>query len=371
MACLKLTMFVPMKVVSLTILMSFILFSIKVGVCMKQTGTCRPICTVSDCITVNQDSVDFKTAEKTCHDRNGELMTFQSEADESILDFLGQELNGNFWIGLRLPDTACSNLSALLRGYEWTSVGMDRNFTPSFNTWKDNVTVCSPHCVSLSNEQKWTERLCSEKTDGFLCKTKPEDACQAQFFKSSKGCKTAPCEHTCKDVRGGYICSCFNGYIPDSKDPSRCKMHCATEKCPAICERSDGCECPDGFIENEGFCEDIDECSMQQCEQNCKNYFGGFFCSCKEGHILKDQVKCSRANGTTKIVPAFVRPPIKKNSPRGSSASARSFIWIWIFITVAVVVLICVVRYYVVKRQKRREQSSNQRSAAPVNNTDC
>ncbi|CAK6968090.1 thrombomodulin [Scomber scombrus] len=367
-----------MKVMSLTILMSvFFLFSIKVGICMKQTGTCRPICTVSDCITVNQDSVDFKTAEKTCRDRNGELMTFQSEEDESILDFLGQELNGNFWIGLRLPDTACSNLSALLRGYEWTSVGMDRNFIPSFNAWKDNVTVCSPHCVSLSNDQKWTERLCSEKMDGFLCKTNPKDACQAQFFKSSKGCGSVPCEHDCTDVSGGYICSCYKGYIPDSRDPSHCKMHCGREKCPTICDRYGVCNCPDGFIMNERFCEDIDECSMQQCEQHCKNYFGGYLCSCKEGQILKDQVKCRRAEGgerfdvNTTIVTSLVKPAAKNNSPQGSSASASSFIWLWIFISVAVVVLICAVRYYVVKRQKRREQSSNPPTAAPVKNTDC
>lgn len=383
MACLKLTVFVPMKVMSLTIFMSFFfLFFIETGVCMKQTGTCRPICGGADCITVNQDRVDFETAEETCRNRNGELMTFQAETDESLLDILNQELYGNFWIGLRLPADACSNLSAPLRGYDWTSVGVHRNFIPSFSTWKDNVKVCSPHCVSLSNDQKWTERLCSDKTDGFLCKTNHKDACQVQelsdpnVFQSSNGCTDGPCEHQCTDVIGGYICSCFKGYIPDSTDPRQCKIHCAEEICPLSCESRDVCSCPEGYIKNEDYCEDIDECSMQECDQECNNTFGGFFCSCREGYILKDKVKCAKSGGsqhlvdTPQIATGFVQPTAKNNTQKASSASAGSFIWIWIFIAVAMVVLICVVRLYVVKRQKHRERSSNQKSAA-VDNTDC
>ncbi|KAM7376694.1 hypothetical protein PAMP_006407 [Pampus punctatissimus] len=381
MACLKLAVFVPVKVMSLTILMSVIfLSSVKTGVCMKPTATCWAVCSGTDCITVNQDRLDFKKAEETCRNRNGELVTFQTHTDETILYNLSQELYGNFWIGLRLPANACSNLSAPLRGYEWTSVGMHGNDIPLFNTWKDNVKVCSSYCVSLSNNQMLTERLCSDKTDGFLCRTNHKDACQAtelsdpNFFRSSKGCSDGPCEHICTDVNGGYICSCFKGYIPDSKDPKQCKMHCAEQKCPVICDTNTDniCFCPEGFIRNEKFCEDIDECSMQECQQQCKNTFGGFSCSCKEGFILKGQVNCIRADNsehfvvTTPIVIDLVKPTLKI-----SSVSASSFIWLWICIAVAVAVLICIVRFYVVKLQKRREQNSNQRSAAPVDNNEC
>lgn len=386
MACLQLTVFVPVKVMTVTILMSVIvLLSIKTGFGMKQSGACRPFCTGSDCITVHQDRVDFKTAEEACRDRNGELVTFQPETDENILDILSQEFNGNFWIGLRLPSGACSNLSAPLRGYEWTSGSIHRSFVPSHGTWKDGVKVCAPRCVSLSGDQKWTERLCSDKIDGFLCKTKHKDACQAQelsdptVFQSSQGCLVGPCEHTCTDVKGGYKCSCFKGYIPDSKDPRQCNMHihCAQQRCPVQCDENTGsCYCPGGFVRSDTFCEDVDECFMEECDQQCKNTFGGFVCSCRKGFVLKDQVRCIKAADSEKFVVTtvavgFVQPAANNNTLRGSSAPSGGFLWIWIFLAVAVVVFIVVIRFYVVKRQKRREQNSNQQSTAPVGNIEC
>ncbi|XP_037603473.1 thrombomodulin [Sebastes umbrosus] len=370
MACLQLTVLVPAKVI--TILMSVMFFSfIKTGFGMKQTDVCRPFCTGSDCITLNQDRVDFQTAEEACRDRSGELLTFQSETDESNLDILSQELYGNFWIGLHLPAAACSDLSAPLRGYEWTSGSVHSSFIPSFSTWKDSVKVCSPRCVSISNNQKWTERPCSDKTDGFLCKTKHKDACQARglsnpdVIPSSDGCSGGHCEHTCTDAKGGYICSCFRGYIPDRKNPGRCKLHCAQEKCPAVCERNaDPCFCADGFLLIETFCEDIDECSNDGCDQDCSNTFGSYVCSCREGFVLKDEVKCIKAKGG---VIGFVKPAPSNHTLKGSSAPAGGFLWIWILLVVAVAVFVIMLRFYVVKRQKHREQNSSQ-SAAPVDN---
>lgn len=326
----------------MTILMSVVFWLLKTGFCMKQTRTCRPFCTGSDCITLTQDRVDFRTAEEACWNRNGQLVTFHPETDEIILDILSQELLGNFWIGLSLPAGTCSNLSTPLRGYEWSS-GIHGSFIPTSGTWKDSVQVCSPRCVSISDDQKWTERLCSDKTDGFLCRTKHKDACQAQeltgpnVFQSSESCKSGPCEHTCLDVKDGYICSCFEGYIPDSKEPWRCKLHCAQQKCPLVCDRDMGlCYCPDGFIKSELFCEDIDECSMDRCEQECENTFGSFVCSCTEGFVLKDEVKCT---STTPVVLGVVKTG-GNNTLRGSSSSAVGFLWMWIFVLVAAVVIL-------------------------------
>nr|XP_033498139.1 thrombomodulin-like [Epinephelus lanceolatus] len=385
MACLQLTASVLMKIMTVTVSMCVIfVLSIQTGFAATQTGYCRPFCTGSDCITVNQDRVDFQTAEEACRHRDGELMTFQSKTDLTTLNILSQELHGDFWIGLRLPAAACSNLSAPLRGYEWTSGGVQRSFTPASSTWKDSVTICSPGCVSLSKDQKWTERPCTDKAEGFLCKTKHKDACQAQelsgpkVIQSSEGCSHGPCEHTCKDVKGCYICSCYKGYIPDSKNPVRCKLHCDQQKCPAVCDRhtDSACFCPDGFVISGAFCEDINECTSNSCQHECKNTFGSFVCSCREGFVLKNQVKCVKAGSqslvvTTPAVTGFVKLATNNRTLKGSSAPAGGFVWVWILIVVAVLVLICVIRFYAVKRQKHREQNSTQQSAAPVDNIEC
>ncbi|XP_068194589.1 complement component C1q receptor-like [Antennarius striatus] len=366
-------LFVPVSIMNHFTWLIFVL-SVKMCFCMLQTGICRPICTGSDCITLNKDRVDFNAAEGACHHRNGELVTFQPEMETNILDILSQELNGDFWIGLRLPAGACSNLSAPLRGYEWTSSHVQTGFTPSSSTWKDSVKVCSPRCVSLSLDGKWVERLCSDKTEGYLCRTTHKHACQAQelseshVFQSSEGCKPGPCQHDCTDVKGGYKCSCFKGYIPDSRDPRQCKLHCSQKRCPVICDNPNQCFCPDGFLNSDTICEDIDECSMDSCDQDCKNTFGSFVCSCAEGFVLKNEVRCIKSAPSAK---GTVQPAANNNTLKASSATAGSFLWIWICVVVAVIVFIFVLRLYVVKRQKQREQNSNQQPAVPADNIEC
>lgn len=378
------TVFMPvMSKESKISLISFIfLFSVKTGLCTGQTGTCRPFFDGNDCITVNQDRTDFKTAEEACRDRNGELLTFQHEPEEILLDILSQELYGSFWIGLRLPPGACSNLSSPLRGYKWTSGNDHSSFIPPASAWRDSDKVCSPRCVSLSNDQKWTERLCSDRADGFLCRTKHNDACQAQevshshVFQSSEDCSSGPCEQICTDVKGGFKCSCSAGFIPDSKNPRQCKMHCAQQKCRVIC-LPDGCSCPNGFIRNGDYCEDMDECSMDGCDQECKNTYGSFVCSCREGFVLKNEVRCIKATVsgsfvvTTPEIIALIKPAANNNTLKDSSASANSFLWIWIFIVMGVVVLIFVIRFYVLKHQKHREQNSNQQSSTQIDSMEC
>lgn len=333
-----------------------------------------PFCSETDCVSLNHDRVDFEMAEEACRGRNGELAIFQSEAEKNILDILRRDLRGNVWIGLRLPAGACSNLSAPMRGYKWTSSGVHSGFMPPSTTWRDTKVVCSPHCVSLSSDQKWTERPCEEKTDGYLCRAKHGDVCQAQelsdsnFFKSSRGCSAGPCEHICTDVKGGFRCSCFEGYRPDGKDPRRCQIHCAQEKCPAICDRNtgDSCPCPNGYLLTGNSCVDIDECSMDECHQDCRNTFGGFVCSCKEGFVLKDQVHCIKASPTI----VGVAKPAANNSTT-PSAAASGFLWIWIVTAVAVLVLIFVIRFYVVRRQSRGERSPAQQSITALRNVEA
>lgn len=349
------------------------LFSLKTGFCVKQISTCRPVCINSDCINLNQDKLDFQAAEKACDDRGGELATFQTEAAVRVLGMLSQDLPGDVWIGLRLPAGTCSNLSTPLRGYKWTSPGLKGSFVPSLISWTDNLRVCSPHCVSVSSNLRWTERPCLDTTDGYLCRTAHKDACQVQersdsiVFKSPKGCLTGPCEHYCTEVKGGFKCSCFTGYIPDSKDPKRCTLHCAQEKCPVICDFHTGesCHCPEGFIRSDNLCHDINECLMEGCEHECHNTYGSFTCLCREGFVPKDTVKCVNA---PHVVTGVVKPTTTTNN---SSASSGSFLWLWIFITLVVVASIFVIRFYVVRKQKCRSQACRQKSSVSADTAEA
>ncbi|XP_037833808.1 complement component C1q receptor [Kryptolebias marmoratus] len=340
------------------------------GFGLKRTSSCLPVCSGEDCITVNQKRVDFQSAEEACRSRNGELLTLQSETHQRIFDDLSKKLSGSFWIGLRLPAGSCSDLSAPLRGYEWTSG--NRTFTPSHVRWTDNLKLCFPCCVSLSNNQEWKESLCSDKTNGFLCRTKQQHACQEKerIFKKTDGCKSGPCEHQCSSVKEGYKCSCFSGYKPDREDPRRCRLFCGQETCPAVCESRDQCSCPDGFVLGEQTCEDIDECDMDQCEHSCLNSFGGFMCFCLDGFVLVDHVKCVPAAAAEGF---FITTPavefVKNGTLRRSAGTEWVFLWIWVVVAVTLVLSVFLIRFQVVKRQKRREQTQ-QAAAAPVDNVE-
>ncbi|XP_072314215.1 thrombomodulin-like [Eucyclogobius newberryi] len=343
---------------------------------IEPADCCRPHCTGSYCVTVHKVKVDFESADEICRGSKGELLSLEPHDDIShTLDYGSY---GNFWIGLTLPDGTCSNLSAPLRGYKWSSNGQNSNVSSNF--WRDSVQVCSPRCVSTSHDLKWTERSCAEEIEGFLCRTDHEHACQIRaltdYFRSASGCSDGPCEHDCTVVKDGYRCSCYKGYAPDREDPRRCQLHCAQQKCPSVCDQSDKsvCFCPDGYIINENMCEDIDECEMSACEQKCVNTNGSFRCSCFKGFVLDDRAQCAPTTEeygyldiTTDIVPAFVKPASKNSTLKVSSLSTGEFIWLWICIAVLVIVFICVVRWYALKRQKRGQLNLSQQITQGIN----
>lgn len=346
-----------------------VLFALKSSLCAQPISQCRPFCASGGCVTLNQGRLDFKAAEKACSDRSGHLAAFETEAAVALLRHLSRELSGDVWIGLRLPAGTCSDISAPLRGYEWTSPGLEGSFVPSLSSWTDDRKVCSPHCVSLSRDLRWTQRPCSDIMDGYLCRTAHRDACQAQeladsvVFQSAKGCSTGPCQHSCTEVKGGFKCSCSAGYIPDSKDPKQCKLHCAQEECPAVCDSGESCDCPDGFLRSDNLCMDMNECLMEGCEHECHNTYGSFVCSCRDGFVQKDTVKCVQApHGATGVVQPTTTAAATAtlNHNTGSSASSGGFLWLWIAMALVVVASIFVVRLYVVRKQKRRSQTCRQ-----------
>ncbi|XP_077477926.1 thrombomodulin-like [Stigmatopora argus] len=363
---------------NLRVLLTWSIFISSLNICISvgHAGACSPFCIGSNCLFVNRDNVDFTTAKEQCQARKGTLLTLHSAEDKRLFDIVRQEITGNFWLGLQLPTNACSNLSLHMRGYEWTSGEGHGKFVPFDIAWKNNVRTCPPSCVSLSNEQKLIEWSCSDKIDGFLCRTSRVDACHAEglseetFFRSSKGCSGAPCEHQCTPVKDGFKCSCFRGFAPDLTDPKRCEIHCTQERCPAICEKNtdSACFCPEGYIINDKFCEDINECSNNECDQECKNTFGSFACSCKDGYVLRQKGMCVKVVDdlvmTTPVVRSYAKP--ENGTMKGSASSAGTFIWLWILAALVVIGLVCVGRFYVIKQQKHRVQNSNQMSSATV-----
>ncbi|CAF99002.1 unnamed protein product [Tetraodon nigroviridis] len=161
-------------------------------------------------------------------------------------------------------------------------------------------------------------------------------------------------------------------FIPDRKDPKRCKLHCAQKKCPAVCDVETGgsCYCPEGFIREDNFCHDFDECFTQGCDHVCHNTYGSFKCSCRKGFVLKDTYKCVRA---PPVVTGVVKPTTSysKDMVMGPSASSSSFLWLWIFIALVIVASIFVIRFYVVRKQICRRQTCRQQPSVSADTAEA
>ncbi|XP_023695129.2 thrombomodulin-like [Paramormyrops kingsleyae] len=260
-------------------------------------------CVGNRCYRLFKEKLDFVMSLNACKNDKGNLMSFQSiSANEALRDLL-LGASGDFWIGLRLPDNKCSNISSTLRGYEWTT----RDTSTQFTNWKDNISVCSPRCVSVSSDLKWTERPCQDKASGFICENiyvicasvlhpsteisstcvvenadcghqnnsaKLQSSCICQNstikktsflcqckdgYKMTAGkckdineCLESPCQHTCTNTPGSYTCNCRDGFVPKKNDRTKCEQHCDKNACPAVCKHKAGklpeCTCPAGYI---------------------------------------------------------------------------------------------------------------------------
>ncbi|XP_067897779.1 mucin-like protein [Heterodontus francisci] len=105
------------------------------------------------------------------------------------------------------------------------------------------------------------------------------------------------CEQICKNVFGGYNCSCDEGYTVNTLNSSLCTDidECSnTSTCPenANCQNTVGnysCECKTGYEGDPySFCIDVDEClNYSACSSSnsiCTNTEGSFICTCLQGY---------------------------------------------------------------------------------------
>ncbi|KHN79734.1 Fibrillin-1 [Toxocara canis] len=117
---------------------------------------------------------------------------------------------------------------------------------------------------------------------------------------------TAECDDhaMCTNTMGSYQCDCKDGYFGDGTvciDIDEClsplNNDCAKRggSISMRCVNEEGgyrCVCPPGYFENDnGFCEDIDECnpanrkdSCNATTQLCENLPGSYRCTCKKGY---------------------------------------------------------------------------------------
>uniref|UniRef100_A0A3P9HZW2 Thrombomodulin n=1 Tax=Oryzias latipes TaxID=8090 RepID=A0A3P9HZW2_ORYLA len=204
---------------------------------------------------------------------------------------------------------------------------LDANLRTCSDIDECQLQTCEGHeCVNTPGSYKCVCRDGYEMLDG-ECRDIDE-------------CKTSTCEHSCLNYAGSFSCRCNDGFIPDSSKPRSCKKHCAKERCQKVCEGNmdSSCSCPEGYIEDENFCVDINECASNWCQQMCKNTFGSYECSCREGFVPSTKGKCiikaEDSEGWVSSTPAtgFVKPATKNNPMKSSSVPAGAFLWVWVVV---------------------------------------
>ncbi|OCT81669.1 endosialin [Xenopus laevis] len=173
--------------------------------------------------------------------------------------------------------------------------------------------VNEPLCHTTPNQCSQCQQLCGEggvcachegyslQLDGYSCES--DDDMNFEDHDTVHGC---PCQYRCLDLEKGkgYQCICPEGYML-AADGHHCEDIDECEEgdegpCEHSCQNSPGsyvCSCDLGFsvLEDEpSRCVDVDECQIARvCKQMCVNYVGGFECFCSEGYELDaDGVTC-------------------------------------------------------------------------------
>ncbi|XP_031436224.1 thrombomodulin [Clupea harengus] len=328
------------------------------------------ICNNMVCKAAFKFSSNFQTAKHLCHDMRGQLMAVPSKAASNHLRDLLGDLHGDFWVGLRLPDGQCTNVTSPLKGYMWTS---DLH-TTEFSNWRSDETVCSSRCVAVSTDLKWTEKLCQHQSEGFLCENVPEDDCSSFTLETPvysivyhhpMGCLSGNCEHLCHvENDESFRCSCFPDYVINKQDQYKCDDNrCTSERCIAKCDRN-SCMCDKGYILDvvnaEMHCEDLNECEHgYYCDRDhyCFNSLGSYECSCRNGFTLVGEDKCVETKSDESFTKSdesfnqatndiFPMPSLNYTTAPVSAGAPGTVIGVAVFVLVGTVAVIFFVRYW-------------------------
>ncbi|GAA6096571.1 fibrillin-1 [Tachysurus ichikawai] len=303
-----------------------ILISFHVG----QTLRCAYKEDVRTCTCIHEMQANFRTAQKICMENGGKLLTPSSKSIDSLLF----NKDGHFWIG---TEGNCLSRSRNSRG---DSVTLNRGS-------KD--AKCSSRCMLVSSNRNLTERSCWEQADGFMCDGIQWENCwentpsEVQILKN-EDCLLGPCEHQCKKVPGGHMCSCNPNFRPKREYPERCEYYCNSDTCPLLSNMHD---CPEGFIKDETNCTDLDECisNHNNCEQKCMNTFGGYKCSCFEGFKLVNKSKCVSLINNTPITGTFVTPSVNYTRNHAAFSTPVEYIGLILFILLAISAVVGLLYY--------------------------
>lgn len=219
------------------------------------------------------------------------------------------------------------------------------------------------HCPG---ENLW----CVNTVGSFKC------VCQEGFTMSGglcvdvDECESGPCEHVCVNALGSYTCVCYEGYKMDQQS-QKCELYCGKAECPAQCDPNNKfqCYCPQGYVAEERdtgvVCIDIDECEFSYCDQDCKNFYGGYVCLCQPGYTLVDEVKCIKSEdedadggqeGSGMTSPTISLVPYPGPTRRPSAVTAGGLVGI-IVCTVFFVVLLVFVIHLLLSRRREMESA--------------
>lgn len=297
-----------------------VLFLVLIPFHVGQALRCACTKDLTKCASIHETPADLKSAQVKCGTLGGELMRAgTASSNDTIFALLGGT-SGSFWAGL---DTK----------------GKQR-------------------CLSVSSGNKWTEKACRGKLDGFICDgVRWDTTCgvkvtTAAILLNVGDCNFAPCEHFCDEVRNGYACTCMKGFKPGRKDPRSCEYYCLTHTCKKLCIPGSGCACPTGFVvDGEEDCTDIDECaSNHNCAHICTNTLGSYECSCRKDYVLVNGSACVLSADPGLPPPTvagspFITPALNYTSGRVTLASPGEYVGIAVFIIAALVGLLLLVRY--------------------------